>query len=62
MAEPHSLHQCLDLLTRHELSPLDFLADGSMVEKMISLVLAGPPAGGSSLLAGLFRETLTRLR
>ncbi|MHB8790345.1 MAG: gluconeogenesis factor YvcK family protein [Desulfobulbaceae bacterium] len=62
VAEPHSLHQCLDLLTRHELSPLDFLADGSMVEKMISLVLAGPPAGGSSLLAGLFRETLTRLR
>ena len=50
------------MLSRHELSPLDFLADGSLTEKMISLVLAGPPAGGSSRLAGLFQETLARFK
>ena len=57
-----SLQGCLAALTRHELSPLEFLGDGSLLEKVIGLVLAGPPAGGSSRLAGLFRETLDRLR
>ena len=61
-ADPHnSLRECLEQLTRHELSPLDVLGAGSLAEKLISLVLAGPPAGCSSRLAGLFRETRTRL-
>lgn len=58
----HTLQGCLGMLSRDELSPLDFLADGSLAEKMISLVLAGPPAGGSSRLAGLFQETRARFR
>lgn len=61
-ADLHSLQGCLELLSRHELSSLDFLADGSLAEKMISLVLAGPPAGGSTRLTELFRETRGRLR
>ena len=62
MVESRDLRQCLELLTSHELAPLDFLGDGSRLEKMIGLVLAGPPVGGSSQLTGLFRETRTRLR
>ncbi|MHB8809865.1 MAG: gluconeogenesis factor YvcK family protein [Desulfobulbaceae bacterium] len=62
VADLHTLRGCLEMLSSHELSPLDFLADGSPAEKMISLVLAGPPAGGSTQLAGLFRETLARLK
>ncbi|MHB1349448.1 MAG: gluconeogenesis factor YvcK family protein [Desulfobulbaceae bacterium] len=62
MVESRDLRQCLELLTSHELAPLDFLGDGSRLEKMIGLVLAGSPVGGSSQLTGLFRETRTRLR
>lgn len=57
-----SLQGCLDLLSRHELAPLDFLPEGSLAEKMISLVLNGQPMGISVKLAGLFQETLSRLR
>ena len=61
-ADLHTLQGCLEKLSRQELSSLDFLPDGSLAEKMISLVLAGPPPGGSSRLTGLFRETREQLR
>jgi uncharacterized cofD-like protein len=55
------LRQCLEALTSNELSPLDFLAEGSTEEKIISLALNGPPAGMSARLAGLFHATLEGL-
>lgn len=57
-----SLRKCLEDLVRSGLSPLDFLPEGSLAEKMISLVLTGPPPGISGRLAGLFQETLCRLK
>jgi len=59
--EINSLRLCLEALTNSDLSPLDFLAEGNTEEKIIGLVLNGPPAGMSSRLAGLFHETLEGL-
>ena len=59
--EKNSLCQCLEALTSNDLSPFDFLSEGSMEEKIVGLVLNGPPAGVSPKLAGLFHETLERL-
>ncbi len=59
--DAHTLQECLGALTEDELSPLDFLPDGSVAEKVISLVLTGPPQGLSARLAGLFQETLAQL-
>jgi uncharacterized cofD-like protein len=57
-----SLQECFKVLTRSGLSPLDFLPEGSLAEKMIGLVLTGPPSGTGHRLAGVFRETLNGLR
>lgn len=57
-----SLQECFKVLTRSELTPLDFLPEGSLAEKMIGLVLTGPPSGVGSRLAGVFQETLCRFR
>jgi len=54
------LAQVLETLAGRNLSLLDFLPDGSLAEKMISLVLSGPPPSPSSRLTNLFREFLPR--
>jgi uncharacterized cofD-like protein len=59
--ETNSLRQCLETLTSNDLSPLDFLTEGSTEEKIVGLVLNGPPAGVSPKLVGLFHETLKQL-
>lgn len=55
------LGECLAQLTRSELSPLDFLPDGSLAEKMINLALTGPPRRLSVKLATLFQEIDNRI-
>ncbi|MDY0351552.1 MAG: YvcK family protein [Desulfobulbaceae bacterium] len=57
-----TLQECLEILTRSDLSPLDLLPEGSLAEKMIGLVLSGPPPGTGGRLAVLFQETLCRFR
>lgn len=57
-----TLRECLEHLGSHELSPFDFLPEGTLAEKVINLVLTGPPNGVSARLAGLFRETLSRIK
>ncbi len=44
-----------------DLSLLDFLQDGSTEEKIVGLVLNGPPPKVSARLSSLFHETLSRL-
>lgn len=56
-----TLHNCLESLIHNDLSPLDFLAEGSPVEKIVGLVLNGPPTGVSEKLAVLFHDTLEQL-
>ncbi len=56
-----TLQECLKALTGDELSPLDFLPEGSLAEKLIALVLTGPPRRLPAKLAGLFQETLSQL-
>ncbi len=55
------LQQCLGKLSGKELSLLDFLPDGSFAEKIIDLVLNGPPPCPSSQLAQQFRELVEQL-
>jgi len=57
----HSLDACLKRLTKHDLSPLELLPDGSLAEKMIGLVLSGPPVGSSDRLVNLFQELVTQM-
>jgi len=57
--DERTLGECLTQLTRSELSPLDFLPEGSLAEKMINLVLTGPPRRLSLKLASLFQEVDT---
>ncbi len=52
------LAKVLKIMTGRNLSLLDFLPDGSLAEKMISLVLSGPPPSPSSRLTNLFQEFL----
>lgn len=59
--ETNSLRRCLAALSREELSPLDFLPEGSREEKIIELVLNGPPGGASPKLSNLLHETLSCL-
>jgi len=59
--ETKNLHQCLEALIRDDLSLLDFLQDGSIEEKIVGLVLNGPPVKVSARLSSLFHETLSRL-
>ena len=59
--ESKTLYQCLASLINDDLSPLDFLAEGSPEEKIVSLTLNGPPPGISEKLGGLFHETLAHL-
>ncbi len=53
-----ALAEVLEIMTGRNLSLLDFLPDGSLAEKMISLVLSGPPPSPSSRLTNLFQEFL----
>ncbi|MDW7772440.1 MAG: YvcK family protein [Desulfobulbaceae bacterium] len=57
----YTLRECLYALTADKLSPLDFLPDGSAAEKLISLVLTGPPGQLPPRLASLFQETVSLL-
>ena len=59
--ENTQLQHCLAALLPTDLSPLDFLPEGSPEEKIIGLVLNGSPPGVSKKLAGLFHETLENL-
>ncbi len=59
-SEKEVLAKVLKIMTRQNLSLLDFLPDGSLAEKMISLVLSGPPPSPSSRLTNLFRNFLSR--
>lgn len=59
--ETTTLRQCLAALTNSDLTPLDFLAEGSTEEKIVGLVLNGPPAGMSARLSSLFHATLKGL-
>lgn len=55
-----ALAKVLQILTGQNLSLLDFLPDGSLAEKVINLVLNGPPPSPSSRLTNLFQEFLPR--
>jgi len=57
-----ALGKCLENLTRDKLSPLDFLPDGSLAEKLISLVLTGPPRRLPPKLSSLFQQTMSHLQ
>ena len=59
--ETKNLRQCLEALARDDLSLFDFLQDGSTEEKIVGLVLNGPPSGVSARLSRLFHETLSCL-
>ncbi len=51
----------MEALSGDKLSPLDFLPDGSIAEKLISLVLTGPPRRLPHKLAGLFQDLMSQL-
>ncbi|GBE53467.1 gluconeogenesis factor [bacterium BMS3Bbin14] len=55
-SEKEVFTKVLATLAGQNLSLLDFLPDGSLAEKMISLVLNGPPPSPSSRLTNLFQE------
>ncbi len=50
------LQHSLEELLQHDLSPLDFLPDGSLAEKMIDLVINGSPLTASSILNDTFKH------
>ncbi len=59
---PQSREDLFGRLAGETLSPLDFLPGGSVAEKMIHLVLTGPPDSVPEKLGKVFQETLARLR
>lgn len=56
-----SLRECLEAMTSDTLSPLDFLPEGSIAEKLISMVLTGPPRRLPLKLTGIFQELMSLL-
>lgn len=56
-----SLQQYLQKIADKELNILDFLPDGNLAEKIIDLVLNGPPLCPSTRITLLFKELLEQL-
>ena len=60
--EKNSLQQLLRGVTRKDFSPLDFLAKGSLTERVISLVLGEAPPPGAPGLKREWQQLITGLR
>ncbi len=57
-----SLQEMLQVLAGHALTPLDLLPDGSFAERVISLLLTGPPPCASTRLAAEFSALAQQFR
>lgn len=57
----HNLKQCLEVLKGEKISPLEFLPEGNLAEKLIALVLTGTSNRLPVSLSTMFQETLAQL-
>ncbi|HHD64020.1 MAG TPA: YvcK family protein [Desulfobulbaceae bacterium] len=61
MASVQRLQQCLQDLSEQRVAPLDFLPDGNLAERVISLLLDGIPDDTPPAIAALFTDLIRQV-